>query len=346
MDFEIELSKSDEERAMRLHKEAIVVDTHSDTLMHLIPQMRRGQKPRKLGERSETGKIDLPKLIEGGVDCQAFGMFTGTTQNNPLALKTALQMVDAFYTSIEDNDDKFVQVRNYEEIVKAKEEKKIGGLLTIEGSEPLMGDLGLLRIFHKLGVRILSFTWNWRTEFADGLSASRTEGKLTQIGIEAVGELRRLGIILDVSHITDACFWDIVENTKVPFIASHSNCRELCNVPRNLTDDMLKALAEKGGLTGMNYLGFFVVPREKIKTGYKATVEDLVDHIDHIVEVVGPDYVGLGSDFDGGGGLVGLEDTSKVPNITKIMVKRGYSDEDIKKILGGNHLRVFKQVMQ
>lgn len=345
MDFKIELSKSDEERAIMLHKEAVVVDTHSDTLGQLIPQRRRGQKPRKLGERSETGKIDLPKLIEGGITCQAFGMYTGVSPDYPLALKTALQMVDAFYTSIEENKDKFVQVRNYEEIVRAKEEKKVGGLLTIEGSEPLMGDLGLLRVFHKLGVRILSFTWNWRTEFADGLSASRTEGKLTQMGIEAVEELRRLGIVLDVSHITDACFWDIVENTKVPFIASHSNCRELCDVPRNLTDDMLRALAEKGGVTGMNYLGFFVVPREKLGTEYKATVEDLVDHIDHVVKVVGPDYVGLGSDFDGGGGLVGLEDTSKVPNITRIMVKRGYSDEDIKKILGGNHLRVFEQVM-
>ena len=372
MSFKIELSQSQEERALRLHREAIVVDTHSDTLMQLIPQARgaaitptggpttpqargattppaggaRRQGPRKLGERSETGKIDVPRLIEGGVTCQAFGMYTASIPDNPMALKTSLQMVDAFYTGIEENKDKIVQVRDYDEILKAKQSGKVGCMLTIEGAEPLMGDLGILRVFHRLGVRILSFTHNYRTEFADGLSAARTGGKLTPKGLEAMEEMRRLGIVLDASHITDACFWDVVENTKVPFIASHSNSRELCNVSRNLTDDMLRALAEKGGVTGMNYLGGFVVPREKTMAGYQTTVEDLVDHIDHIVKVVGPDYVGLGSDFDGGGGMVGLEDTSKVPNITRILVKRGYSDEDIKKILGGNHLRVFKQVIK
>ena len=347
MSFKIELSESEEDRAMRLHKEALVVDTHSDTLMQLIPQREMRQRPRKLGERSETGHIDLPRLIEGGVDCQTFGMYTGSMPDYPLALKTALQMVDAFYTGIEENKDKIVQVRSYNEIIRADKEGKVGALLSIEGAEPLMGDLGILRVFHRLGVRILSFTWNWRTEFADGLAAARTGGKLTQKGLDAMEEMRRLGIVLYVSHITDACFWDIVENTKVPFIASHSNSREVCNVPRNLTDDMLRALADKGGVTGMNYAPGFIVSREKLGKGYKATVEDLVDHIDHIVKVVGPDHVGLGSDFDGiGPPPAGLEDASKVPNITRVLVKRGYSDEDIKKILGGNHLRVFKQVLK
>lgn len=343
MSFKIELPKRDEERALRLHKEAIVIDTHSDTIGATIPRGR--ERPRKLSERSETGKIDIPKLVEGGVTCQAFGMFTSQSPDNPLALKTALQMVDSFYNSVEENKDVFTQVTNNTEIFQAKKDGKVGGMLTIEGSEPLMGELSILRLFHKLGVRIVSFTWNWRTEFADGLAAARTGGKLTQKDLDAMEEMRRLGIVLDVSHITDSCFWDIVENTKVPFIASHSNCRELANVSRNLTDDMLKALAEKGGATGMNYLAGFVVPREKIDAGYQATVEDLVNHVDHIVDLVGPDHVGLGSDFDGGGGLVGLEDTSKVPNITRVLVKRGYSDEDIKKILGGNFLRVFKQVI-
>ena len=344
MSYRVDLTGSQEERAMRLHKEAVVVDTHSDTLGQLLPQ--RGQPPRKLSERSPTGKIDLPKLVEGGVTCQAFGMYTGTGPDNPVALRTAVMMVDAFYRSVEESKDIFVQVRNCDDIVKAKNEGKIGGMLTIEGAEPLMGELGILRVFHTLGVRILSFTWNWRTEFADGLSAARTGGKLTQKGIDAVEEMRRLGIVLDVSHITDACFWDIVENTKVPFIASHSNCRTLANVPRNLTDDMIRALASKGGVMGMNYLGGFCVPREKINTGYKPTVEDLVDHIDYINKLVGPEYVGLGSDFDGGGGMVGLEDTSLVPNITRLLVKRGYSDEDVLKILGGNHMRVFKSVIK
>ena len=349
MVFKVELSKSEEERALRLHREAVVVDTHCDTLMQLIPQrgLLRGRRPRKLGERSEKGHIDLPRLIEGGVDCQLFAMYTGLTPNYPGALKRALQMLDAFYISVEENKDRFVQVLSYDEIVRAKDEGKVGGMLSIEGAEPLMGDIGLLRIFYKLGVRVLSFTWNWRTELADGLSESRTGSKLTTKGMEALEEMRRLGIVLDVSHISDSCFWDVVDNIKVPFIASHSNSREVCNHRRNLTDDMMRAMAERGGVTGMNYAPGFIVPAEKLKAGQRATIEDLVDHIDHFVDVAGPDHVGLGSDFDGiGQPPVGLEDASKVPNITRVLAKRGYSDEDTKKILGVNFMRVFKRVLR
>lgn len=348
MSFKIELSRSQEERAMRLHREAIVIDTHSDTLMQLTQQSAsvRRQPFRKLGERSAAGHIDLPRLIEGGVTCQTFSMYTGLTSSYPNALKTALLMVDSFYTGMQDNREKIVNVRNSEEIVKAKKDGKVGALLSIEGAEPLMGEVGILRVFHMLGVRMLSFTWNWRTDFADGLSETRAQSKLTTKGIAALEEMQRLGMVFDVSHITDACFWDTVENIKGPFIASHSNSREVCNVPRNLTDDMLKALADKGGVTGMNFAPGFIVSRERLASGYKATVEDLVNHIDHIVKVVGPDHVGLGSDFDGiGDPPVGLEDVSKVPNITRVLVKRGYSDEDILKILGGNFLGVFKKVL-
>jgi membrane dipeptidase len=204
-----------------------------------------------------------------------------------------------------------------------------------------MGEIALLRIFYRLGVRMLSFAWNYRTPFADGLKAKRSVSKLPELGVEALEEMGRLGMLFDVSHLADSVFWDVVDVMKGPFIASHSNARAICNHERNCDDDMIKAIADHGGVIGMNYAPAFV------KQGGKgATVEHLVDHVDHIVRLVGSDYVGLGSDFDGiGPPPEGIETVDKTPNITRVLVKRGYSDEDILKILGGNHMRVFKEVI-
>jgi len=333
----IELSKSEEKRAQRLHREALVVDTHCDRLLHLVKVGLRPAKPRHLGERSNLGHVDLPRLVEGGVNCQAFAIW-GTQENYPWALRITLQMIDVFNRECAANEG-IVHVDSYDEILAANNEGKVAALLSMEGSEPLMGDLGILRIFYKLGVRMMSFTWNWRTPFADGLYAKRAESKLTDLGVEALREMERLGIVYDISHLSDSCFWDVVDIKKGPFIASHSNCRDVCDHPRNLTDDMIKALADHGGVMGMNFAPAFVDKE-------RATVEKVVDHIDHIVDLVGPDYVGLGSDFDGIRETPeGLEDVSHMPNITRVLVKRGYSDEDIKMILGGNHLRVFKQIL-
>jgi len=336
----VKLSKRQEEEAMRIHREAVVVDTHCDTLMTFMPQPY-GQPPaRKLGERSERGHLDLPRMREGGVDCQTFAMYTGRREGQPDALLTAMQMTDVFYSEMEANKDDIVPVVSVNEILAAKKVGICSGLLAIEGAEPLMGELGVLRNFYKLGVRMISFTWNWRTPFADGLSASRAESKLTDLGVKAIEEMDHLGIVLDTSHISDTCFWDVAEVKKGPFIASHSNSRVVCDHRRNLTNDMLQTLADHGGVTGMNFAPDFVA-REG------PTVEKLVDHIDYIVKRIGPDHVGLGSDFDGiGTPPVGLENVSKVPNITRELVRRGYKEEDIKKILGGNHLRVFGKVLK
>ncbi len=358
----IELSKSEEERAVKLHKESIVVDTHCDTLMKITDprdfylKELMGFKPRKLGERSEKGHIDLPKLIEGGIGCQTFAMWGAHRPQNMDALRIVMLNVDTFFMSIEENKDKIIHVRSYNEIIEARKAGRIGALLSMEGSEALLGEVGILRVFYRLGVRMLSFCWNWRTQFADGLNSKRAESKLTDSGIEALEEMHNLGMLLDVSHLSDTCFRDIVDNIKDPFIASHSNCRAICDHPRNLTDDMLRAIAKKDGVIGVCYEPSFIRPKPKqgntseadasATSDTKATVEDLADHIDHIVDVVGPDHVGLGSDFDGiDQGPVDLEDVSKVPNITRVLVKRGYSDENIKKILGENHLRVFKEVL-
>ena len=335
----VELTKAQEERAMRLHKEAIVVDTHCDTLGHFLRQSWLRRPPRKLGERSDQGHIDLPRLVEGGVTCQTFAMYTGNKAIVPEATLRALQMVDVFYSEIEANEG-IVSVTTPDEIEAAKEEGKATGLLSMEGAEPLMGDIGLLRAFYKLGVRMLSFAWNYRTPFADGLNAKRAESKLPDLGVQALKEMGRLGMVFDVSHLSDSNFLDVAEVMKDPFIASHSNCRDVCDHPRNLTDDMIRALADQGGVMGMNFAPAFVAKEN-------ATVENVVDHIDHIVDLVGPEHVGLGSDFDGiGQPPAGLEDVSRMPNITRVLVKMEYSDDDILKILGGNHMRVFKEVLR
>jgi membrane dipeptidase len=332
-------TRKQRETAERLHREALVVDTHCDTLMHLTPQPRGPRKPRKLGEESDYGHIDLPKLMEGGIDCQTFAVYTGGRVNQPGATLRALQMIDVFYSECDENPG-ITPVMSHGEILEAEKAGNVAALLAIEGAEPLQGDLGLLRIFHRLGVRMLSFTWNWRTPFADGLDAKRSEGKLPDLGVKALQEMERLGIVLDVSHISDSCYWDIAELKKSPFIASHSNCRDLCDHQRNLTDEMIEALADHSGVMGMNFAPAFVDKEE-------ATVQRVVDHIDHIVDLVGPDHVGLGSDFDGIGSTpIGLEDATKMPNITQELVMREYSEEDIMKILGGNHLRVFKEILK
>ncbi|MFQ6053264.1 MAG: dipeptidase [Candidatus Bathyarchaeia archaeon] len=335
----VKLTRSEEERALRIHGDALVVDTHSDTLLQLMPQRGRGMPPpRRLGERSDRGHIDLPRLVEGGVDCQTFAIYTGRQEGEPWALRTALQMVDIFDRECRANEG-MVQVHSYSEILEANRAGRVAALLSIEGAEPLMGDLGVLRVFHRLGVRMLSFTWNWRTPFADGLAAKRAGSRLTDLGVEALRELDRLGVVFDVSHLSDSCFWDVVDVKEGPFVASHSNCRAVCDHPRNLTDDMIRALADHGGVMGMNFAPSFVHPTQ-------ATVERVVDHIDHIVDLVGPDHVGLGSDFDGIRSTPeGLEDVSRMPNITRELVKRGYSEGDIVKILGGNFLRVFREVL-
>jgi membrane dipeptidase len=332
------LTSQQEERAMRVHKEAIVIDTHCDTLLSYFRQ--RGRPQRRLGERSETGHLDLPRMIEGGLTCQTFGIYTGNKAIVPDANLKALQAIDIFYESIERHPE-IVAVTGPNEIEAAKKAGKCCGMLSLEGAEPLMGDIGLLRVFYRLGVRILSFTWNYRTPFADGLSARRANGKLTDLGVQALNEMDRLGIVFDVSHLCDSNYWDVADVMKGPFIASHSNSRAIADISRNLSDDMIVALADHGGVMGLNFGAGFVLQ------GADPDVSHLVDHIDRVDKLVGIDHVGLGSDFDGIGKTpVGLEDATGLPNITREMVRRDYSDEDIKKVLGDNFMRVFRQVMK
>ena len=292
-----------------------------------------------LGERTGLGHVDFPRLKDAGVDCQVFAISSERSRTPAFPLRTALEMISRFNSECESNKSLVTPVRNYSEIIDAKEEGKIAVMLSIEGGDVIEGRVELFSIFYELGVRIVGLVHSLRNQLADGVTDRRTGGGLSQIGIQSLEELERLGMIIDVSHLNDEGFWDVLENANNPIIASHSNSRAVCDHPRNMTDDMIVALADMNGVMGMNFAPSFVHPDT-------ATVGGVVDHIDHIVNLVGPNHVGLGSDFDGIPYTpIGLEDVSRMPAITEELVRREYSEEDIKKILGDNHLRLFKNVL-
>jgi len=335
-----------EESVFRLHREATVVDTHCDTLKCLMPMFTRPRNSQwddrssvGIGARSDLGHVDIPRLMEGGVDCQVFAISSVRDRTRPYALRIAMEMIDIFYRECEKNKDSIAPVTTHDEILNAAGEGKVGAMLSIEGADVMEGKIGLLRVFHRLGVRMVGLVHSLRNELADGVVDRRTKGGLSELGVQAVEELDRLGVLIDVSHLSDAGFWDLMDVAKGPVMASHSNARAVCDHPRNMTDEMIEAMAERGGVMGMNFAPFFVHP-------VKATFQGVVDHIDHIVDLVGPDHVGLGSDFDGIPSTpLGLEDVARMPNITSELIRRDYPEEDVRKILGGNHLRVIKQVV-
>jgi membrane dipeptidase len=240
-------------------------------------------------------------------------------------------------------------------------------ILHIEGARPLAGSLSILRTFYRLGLRIMGFAWSWRNEVADGTAEKNSSG-LSHFGVELVREMNRLKILIDLSHISDACFYHVLNVSEAPVIATHSNARALHNHPRNLSDDMIRKLAEKGGVMGLCFFPHFVSSKENV------TVDDIVDHVDYIKKLVGIDHVALGPDFldyriwafkdvigsfasvqEGGAQTSkdlesyfrypeGVENVTKLPNFTKAMLRRGYSEEDIIKVLGNNLIRIYKQV--
>jgi len=322
-------------KAKQIHQKATVFDGHCDTILEVM------KHKRTLEKKSTTGHLDIPRMKEGGIDVQFFAVFIEDIYKPDRSLKRALQLIDCFYREIENNQDDISLVTNYNQIKEANRAGKIAAILSIEGGEALEGDLGVLRVLYRLGVRLLTLTWNQRNQIADGIGESRTGSGLTEFGLKVIDEMNDLGMLIDVSHLSEAGFWDVIKRSKAPIVASHSNCYALCPHLRNLKDEQIKALADKGGVIGITFVPNFLT-QEKRKT----TVKDVVKHIDYLVEKVGVDCVGLGSDFDGTGALpLGLEGVDKIPNITEELLNRGYKEKDIKKILGENFLRVFKDVV-
>jgi len=316
--------------AGKLHRESIVFDGHCDTLLAVLTGKRR------LGERSSEG---LPRMREGGVTAQIFAICTCSGHLPGGPLKQALRMLDAFYRELEDNPDSLVLATSATDIERAKREGRVAAILGLEGAEPLEGDLGVLRMLHRLGVRVVGLTWNRRNQAADGVNEA---GGLTNFGVALVRELNRLGMVIDVAHLAPAGVRDVLELSEAPVIASHANAYALCPHRRNLTDEQLEAIAAKGGVVGVTF-----VPRFVAEGGEGASLGRLLDHIDHVAKVAGIDHVGLGSDFDGFADrpMAGLEDVTKLPNVTAGLLGRGYSPAEVQKVLGGNFLRVFREVV-
>ncbi|NLJ33397.1 MAG: membrane dipeptidase [Firmicutes bacterium] len=324
----MKLSAIEEERATRLHKEALVWDSHCDTLLDITAGKR------SLGERTSRGHLDLPRLREGGVKVQIFAIYIDSAPY----LRRTLEFLSAFYGEASKNRDDMELATTSKEIKEIVARGKLAALLSIEGGEVLEGAPEILPCLYRLGVRALGLTWNHRNELADGVGEARTGGGLTKMGIETVAQMNNLGMVVDVSHLSPAGFWDVLEYSSQPVIASHSNARGVHDHPRNLSDDQIRALSAQGGVMGINFAPHFLGPAGDLNA--------VLNHIDYIVHLAGIDCVGLGSDYDGIAATpTGLEDVSQLPNISRGLVARGYTDEDIKKILGENFARVFAQVM-
>jgi len=321
---------------LELHRDSIIFDGHCDTLLEVL------DGKRKLSERSSEGHIDLPRLREGGVTAQVFAVFIEDRYLPAGAAKQTLRMLDTLYRELEANAGSFILATKAADIEQAKSAGKVAAVIGIEGAESLEGDLALLRVFYHLGLRLVTIAWSRRNQAADGVHESRTGGGLSSFGVDLVKECNRLGILVDISHLSAAGVRDVLQISPQPVIASHSNAYALCPHVRNLNDEQLTALAEKGGVVGVTFVPSFLTEERN-----EASLDKLLDHIDHIVRVAGIDHVGLGSDFDGFGPPppTGLDDVTRLPGITAGLVARGYSAEQVRKILGGNFLRVFRQVV-
>ena len=327
--------------AQTLHQTSIVIDGHCDTLLRWQAQ-ERGRMPHSLFPAEDKGHIDLERLKIGGITAQNFACYVWPQSLPSQATRQTLRLIDLFYRFQADHADDLCPATCAGDIERAKAEGKIAGILSMEGAEGLEGDLGVLRMMHRLGVRWIGMTWNHRNQAADGLFEARTGGGLTGFGVNLVQEMNRLGMLVDIAHLSPAGVRDVFEVSEAPVIASHANAHAVCPVPRNLSDEQLTGIAASGGMVGATYVPDFIRSGED-----PATLGMLVDHIDHMVRVAGIDHVGLGSDFDGFGGTppAGLEDASCAPNITAQLLERGYRTADVQKILGGNWLRVIGQVM-
>lgn len=320
-----------------------VVDMHCDTIGELWKAEKAG-KPISL--RSNSLHIDLEKMQKGDYLLQNFAMFVFLgREKDPLV--NVLEMIDVYNRAMAENADIIGPVLNYEDIEKNRAAGKLSGMLTIEEGAVLKGNPYVVRTLYQLGVRMLTLTWNFENEIgypntivkAKDYDPSRHYG-LKPEGIEIVREMNRVGMIVDVSHLGDDGFWDVVKYCDGPFVASHSNARAVCNHTRNMTDDMIRALADKGGVMGLNFCGDFLNPNGKSR------VEDMVRHAKHIINVGGSDILGLGTDYDGIDGDLELDHCDKMPLLAQEMEHQGFSTQQIEKIFHGNVLRLYREVLK
>src|ERR687887_2371851 len=367
-------------RARQLHDRALVVDTHDDTTQRLI-----FDKAFDIAARNSNGNIDIPRMKEGGLDALFFSIWVPSDVTGPPAVKRAFDQIDAVREAARLHPGELMLATTAADVRRAAAAHKIAALMGMEGGHMIDDDLRLLRLYAALGVRYMTLTHFKNNNWADSSTDKPAHNGLTAFGKDVVREMNRLGMMVDISHVADKTFYDALAITTAPVIASHSSCRAIANHPRNMTDDMLRALGKNGGVVMINYHAGFLseefrvasekrsgtvvaamaamskkcggneacttlesdrVDHEAMVKGElpKVTWDKIVEHIDHAVKIAGADHVGLGSDFDGATMPLGMEDASKLPKITEALLRRGYSETDVEKILGGNILRVMEQV--
>jgi membrane dipeptidase len=310
-----------------------VIDFHCDTIHELL----KSEKDSNLYKNNLS--VDIEKMKKGGSLAQFFALYINLEKtNNPL--DTCLKLLDKFYIELDKNKKHLSLATNYNDIIKNNLENKISAFLTIEGGEALNGSLYNLRNFHRLGVSLITLTWNFPNEigFPNCKEEYMNKG-LTTFGIELVEELNRLCMLIDVSHLSDKGFYDVAKFSKKPFVASHSNSRAITNHPRNLTDDMIKILSEAGGIIGVNFEESF------LGTNSPASISDMVKHIKHIKTVGGIEVISLGSDFDGIDIPSEIENIAQMGKLIDELKKNSFSEEDIEKIFYKNALRIIKDVL-
>jgi len=368
-------------RARKLHFYSLVVDTHDDTTQRFF------SRDFDLGKRNPTGHIDIPRMREGGMNAIFFSIWIDGRTLGPPAIQQALDQIDAVHQNVQKYSNDLAFAQTADEVRRAHEKGRIAVLMGVEGGHMLGNDLRMVRIFRDLGVRYMTLSHFYNDEWADSSTDKPAHNGLTDYGKEIVREMNRQGMLVDISHVSDKTFYDALAVSRAPMIASHSSCRALCDHPRNMTDDMIKALAAKGGVIQINYEKSFLDQaykdaRDKQSGGVVAVFDQMkkecgkdqncleqrmteqekqataegklphvswtriIDHIDHAVKLVGADHVGLGSDFDGASMPDGMDDVTHLPQITEALLKKNYSEADIRKILGENTLRVLAAAEQ
>jgi membrane dipeptidase len=368
------LAQDEMARARKISADAIGVDSHIDTIQGVLINHN------DLGQRLTTGHVDLPRLREGGMHAPFFALWVPVYYQGAEAVRRTLDLRDAMQSVLDAHPDQIEMATNAAAIERVVKSHKIAAFLTLEGGHQIDDDLAVLRMYYRMGIRGMTLTHFRNNNWADSSTDKPQHNGLTDFGKQVVREMNRLGMLVDVSHVSDKTFYDAVAVSTKPVILSHSSCRAISDIPRNVTDDMLRAIAKNGGVIGINFGEGFINEKDagalraaisqlsqmpnligKPLDDYAAkdfndefaaphpnlfaTIEDVVAHIDHAVKIAGIDHVGIGSDFDGiQGPPNGLENISKMPSLVAALLKHGYTEHDVKNILGENYLRVIRTV--
>ena len=335
----------DEQTARRRHQDSLVIDAHNDSIVALIRRGLSLDGTQRVDSHQREGavaylrqyqppddgvQLDLPKAREGGLDAAFFAVDCTRPWGNHLLY--CLDALGHFLQEVEEHSGGIAVAHCAADVDRARAEGRLAAILAVENSDALEKSPHVLPLLYRLGVRAMTLTHSTRSWAGDGCEVEGGAG-LTGFGRQLLAQMNELGVVVDVSHLNEPGFWDVVRGAQAPFMATHSCCRALCDHPRNLRDEQLRALAEQGGVVGITFVPAFI-------DAHDPTFERLLDHLEHAVAVAGIDHVGLGSDFDGGGLL--LQDATCLPDIAVGLAARGYAEADVRKILGANLLRLLQ----